>query len=380
VNVIHPKTGKESLMNRQVRMITCQLSVPGWERYKQINAKTQYKFKERKLNEDEKVWLTELLEQYFKKVIIKRTKVNVWGKVSKNFDPLKIDHRLVRNNRLTFLGLWCIAPNHKLFKYSERIVNYVKKMILSGEEIDKVNAQAAGRSLGIPLNEVQISLTLLNDLGFFSGGSSKSGELIIFDEAHLYHDHTGYDKFLNFRRLEDSIEEFYNKLEPQVDINQPELQEKENKIKNETELNKEIWKQITKEFGISKRVFGKKINFIKDKYIRRSIFRDVEDSYKLYKKGYSKPAIILGGGVIEEILRLYLLEKGYSFQQNKFSEYVKICEENKLFRTGARRLTDSVRDFRNLVHLENEAKSKTNPSLPMASNVVSALFTIIDDL
>ncbi|MFC1903234.1 hypothetical protein ACFLX4_04120, partial [Chloroflexota bacterium] len=65
------------------------------------------------------------------------------------------------------------------------------------------------------------------------------------------------------------------------------------------------WKAIENDFDITKRSFGKKINFVSGNYQRSIIFRDVEHSFVLANLGFSKPAVILAGGVIEELLRLY---------------------------------------------------------------------------
>ena len=45
-----------------------------------------------------------------------------------------------------------------------------------------------------------------------------------------------------------------------------------------------IWAEIEQEYGLSKRAFGKKINFIKDTFKRKIIFRDVEQAYILEAK------------------------------------------------------------------------------------------------
>jgi hypothetical protein len=62
------------------------------------------------------------------------------------------------------------------------------------------------------------------------------------------------------------------------------------------------WKDIEKEYDISKRAFGKKINFVKEDFKRKIIFRDIEQAYFLASNGFCKPAVILAGGVIEELL------------------------------------------------------------------------------
>ncbi len=381
IKVLDPQVAKDSLMNRQVRILKCQLTIPGWDRYKELKSQQtsikEYNFQKYVLTYDEKVWLNELLKQNFNKVDLKKTKVKVWGKVSKNFDPSKIDYRLARDNRLTLVGLWHIDPENKLFNYSKRVIYEVKSQILKNQKSKIINSGSLSQSLKIGLREVQITLTLLNDLGFFSGGSHQS-DVIIFNEVHFYQDHTGYDMFLSYTSFEESIEQFYNRdIGQEVGSSIP-SQTKLQKPKTKSKLNQEVWKQIAEEYGIDQKVFGKKIKFV-DKNTKKIIFRDIEDAYVLSKKGFSKPSIILAGGVIEELLRIYLFKKGHEFKKNNFSEYVNLCETNNYLRIGARRLTDSSRDFRNLVHLESEIKTKTTPSQPMASNVVSAIFTIVND-
>jgi len=66
------------------------------------------------------------------------------------------------------------------------------------------------------------------------------------------------------------------------------------------------WEAIKSEFGTTKIGFGRRINFIRDPFKRKIIFRDVEQAFVLASLGFSKPAVILAGSVIEELLRLYL--------------------------------------------------------------------------
>ncbi|MGH7493809.1 MAG: hypothetical protein ACREOO_15635 [bacterium] len=139
------------------------------------------------------------------------------------------------------------------------------------------------------------------------------------------------------------------------------------------------WDNISNEYGISKRAFGKKIKFVTDSYRRKIIFRDIEHAYILSKRGFSKPAVILAGGVIEEMLRLYLVSKGVTSSRNSFAEYVKACEKGGFLKSGIRLLSDSVRHFRNLVHLELEKSKKHTISKATATGAVSSIFTITND-
>lgn len=144
-------------------------------------------------------------------------------------------------------------------------------------------------------------------------------------------------------------------------------------------LPKEIWQEIEKDFDVSKKNFGKKINFVKDKYKRNVIFRDVEHSYLLACNGFSKPAVILAGGVIEELLRLYLDSKAIRIKNDSFNDYIKACEANGLLKLAIHKLSDSVRHFRNIVHLSKETSSKITISKATAKGAVSSIFTIAND-
>ena len=139
------------------------------------------------------------------------------------------------------------------------------------------------------------------------------------------------------------------------------------------------WKSIHSGFGISKNSFGRKINFITDSFKRTIIFRDVEQAFILASSGFSKPAVILAGGVIEELLRLYLEHKQIKPIKNDFDGYIQTCEQHRLLKDSVSRLSHSVRQFRNLVHLSAEETKKHTISKATAVGAVSSIFTIAND-
>jgi len=151
------------------------------------------------------------------------------------------------------------------------------------------------------------------------------------------------------------------------------------KIMITSRTSKENWEAIRSEYDISKNNFGRKINFVSDSFKRTIIFRDVEQAFVLASQGFSKPALILAGGVIEELLRLYLEHKNIKPKNNMFVDYIKACEDNGLLKRGVSRLSDSVRNFRNLVHLENEKARRDTVSKATAKGAVSSIFTIAND-
>lgn len=126
--------------------------------------------------------------------------------------------------------------------------------------------------------------------------------------------------------------------------------------------------------------YARKINFVSDSFKRKIIFRDIEQAYILAASGFSKPAIILAGSVIEELLRLFLKHKKIKPAKNNFDSYIKACEQNGLLKVAINRLTDSVRHFRNVVHLEKESSPRISISKATAKGAVASIFTIANDL
>jgi len=139
------------------------------------------------------------------------------------------------------------------------------------------------------------------------------------------------------------------------------------------------WADVESEYHVSKRQFGKKINFVKDDFKRKIIFRDIEQANFLASNGFYKSAVILAGGVTEELLRLYLESKGVKPQNNTLVCYIKACDQNGLLKSAIHKLADSFREFRNLVHLEREESAKHSISRPTAKSAVASVFTIVND-
>lgn len=142
---------------------------------------------------------------------------------------------------------------------------------------------------------------------------------------------------------------------------------------------KKVWDEIELDFACSKIKFGMNIKFMKDPFKRKIVFRDIAQAYYLAKMGCYKPAVILAGGVIEELLKCFLETKAVKPKQDSFAEYIKCCEQNRLLKSQMNKLSDSVREFRNLVHLSKEQSEKYTLSKATAIGAVSTIFTIAND-
>jgi hypothetical protein len=145
------------------------------------------------------------------------------------------------------------------------------------------------------------------------------------------------------------------------------------------EASKENWKKIKSEYECSKLELAKKINFVEDEFKRKIILRDVEHAFVLASYGFAKPAVILAGGVIEELLKQYLKDKNIKPEKDGFAYYVKACENNRLLELGVSRLSDAIRDFRNLVHISKEKSKRNTITMATAKGAVSSIFSIAND-
>ncbi len=343
----------------------------------------RYRFKQIKLSQAERVWLTEILKSNFSKIDVKSLRIKLWKKIPKDFAPNKIDHRLVRDNRLTLIGLWHVDPENAIFNYVSKIIEITKDLIFKNPKIKGIKANEIAKFAGITERDAEIALLLLNDLrGFFGSASLSNARCAIIEASFPQHD-LAYDEFLNFENLDKTMEQFFVRQAPRKNVRNRELPKGQTMPTSgtfwEKPSSRDIWNDIYEDFEVKKLTFAKKINFVTDAYKRKTVFRDIEHAYILAKNGFSKPAVILAGSVIEELLRLYLERKKVKPAKNTFEEYIKACEQKRLLKSGISRLSDSVRHFRNLVHLSGEKTKRYTISKAKAQSAVTSVFTIVND-
>ena len=345
--------------------------------------KTQYRFKKIKLSNTERLWLTEILKSNFSKIDVKSLRVKLWKKLPKDFAPNKIDHRLVRDNRLTLIGLWHVEPNSPIFSHVSKTIEITRDLILKNSSIKRIWTNEIAHLASITEREAEIVLMLIYDLGGFFGSASGSNTRCGFKEAGFPQHDLAYDEFLNFENLDKTMEQFFVRQAPRKNIRNGELPKGQTMPTSRTSWKKpssrDIWNDIYEDFEVKKLTFAKKIYFVTDAFKRKTIFRDIEHAYILAKNDFSKPAVILAGSVIEELLRLYLKTKNVKPAKNTFEEYIKACEQKRLLKSGIYPLSDSVRHFRNLVHLERERTQKHKTSKAKAKSAVASIFIVSND-
>lgn len=141
------------------------------------------------------------------------------------------------------------------------------------------------------------------------------------------------------------------------------------------------WAEIAKEYETTKRNFSSKLRKMKtDDFKRLIILRDIAHAFLLTEQHFYKESVIISGSIIEELLRLYLKFKSISSQGKGFSNLIRSCATGGFLKSSVSQLSDSVREFRNLVHLENEESKRFSISRPTAKGAFSSIFTIANDI
>lgn len=341
-----------------------------------------YTFKQLKFSDAEKFWLTEIMEANFSPINAKSMKIRLWDKLPTDFNPKEVDWRLIHDNRLTLIGLWHVEPNSPIFSHVSKTIEVTRDLIKKNHDIKEVTAKEIAELVGITEREAEIALMLVCDLpGFFGGWSRK--DRCCCQQATFSEDDSAYDKFLRFENLEREMEEFFAGLNPRRNGRKKALSKGQSMVTSETiwkqPSSRDIWNDIYEDFEVNKFTFAKNINFVTDGFKRKAIFRDIEQAYILAKNGFSKPAVILAGSVIEELLRLYLKTKKIKPANNTFDEYIKACEKGGFLKGAVNLLSDSVRHFRNLVHLEKETSTKHKISKATAKSAVASIFIVSND-
>ncbi len=225
-----------------------------------------YKFKQHKLSDSERIWLTELYKNKGNEIDVNVLKVKLWEKLPEDFDPQKIGYHFADNNGLTLIGLWHIDPNNKLLDISDKVMRDLKGVNNRNPNIDSVKGIDLAQRINEDLDDIEVALRLLFGLHLFFGSASSISNNSGYHEVGFMHDESKFDKILRYKSLKESMDEFYLKTKPKDD-----LKSLVQVIKSKKE-NKNVWDIIEDEYGVSKRSFGKKINFVKDHFKRDIIF------------------------------------------------------------------------------------------------------------
>lgn len=301
--------------------------------------------------------------------------------------------------QLSFIGILLTSRGEEVAEWLVKFLEFHRTRFLTNPECKQMTSKEIDSALGLT-NAQSLALNRLIYISPFSGGGSfitKEGDPWWTD---LPQDVVNYPRTGNLQTyFESRVMENYNPAVPVEEgprtiflsknqllremgnlFEEEKSEGKMKDIKTTFPNSENVWAEIQADYDINKRAFGIKINFVDDTFKKSALFRDIEHAYILAKAGFPKPAAILAGSVIEELLRLYLIHKGITPKTNNFDGYIKTCADKGFLKTAIHQLTDSFRHFRNLVHLEKEASSRHTISKSTAKGAVASIFMVVNDL
>jgi hypothetical protein len=179
-----------------------------------------YQFPRVEFSEPERIWMEAIYskvkngEQIDTRVI----KTELWGKLPRNFDPYKIDRRLVLNvTDITLLGIWHIDPDSELIRETDQIITCIRDMLLKNPKLKDFSAESVANSTGIPLNKVaMIFEKFLRQLGNFQERATihvENGQRIGYATIGIESER-GFDAYWSYEGMEPLMQDFYKSLAP----------------------------------------------------------------------------------------------------------------------------------------------------------------------
>jgi hypothetical protein len=137
---------------------------------------------------------------------------------------------------------------------------------------------------------------------------------------------------------------------------------------------------------------NREFSFVKDAELRKLLERDYLEIQRAFTALCWKAVIILSGGAIEAILTDLLLQneskakaatkapKKPDITQWDLADLINVCVELSIVSAGVDELSQSVREYRNLVHPENEIRNKLIFDAEEAKITLEVLHIIYRDL
>lgn len=167
---------------------------------------SDFSFKKHKLSEAERLWMDAVC---IRGLAPKTAKVELRGKLPKDFNPEAIDRRIYVEKRLTPVGRWLLNPSDPIFSLADRAVRAILDMIVAKPDIETVAAPTLAAKLKITEEEAGRAMHLLGELGRFHG-SANSGAEGVYATVHLSGD-TAYDPYLAYEGIEPLLETYYGR-------------------------------------------------------------------------------------------------------------------------------------------------------------------------
>ena len=123
------------------------------------------------LNESERLWLEKLyqLRKENKKIDFREINCSLDGKISNDFHPMALWHRLAdaSGERLRLLGIVAVERSFLIINKCNLVIGVIKKIILQDPKIENIRTTFIAERSNLPLPETTLILDLINEYGRF---------------------------------------------------------------------------------------------------------------------------------------------------------------------------------------------------------------------
>jgi hypothetical protein len=172
---------------------------------------TDHTFKKHLISEPERLWLNEIVNaEHFDARV---AKVNLLGKLPKDFDPKKIDERLSAEGKLTPIGLWHIDRAAPLFATLDKIIRAIRGRIVESPGVGQFTAAEIAKWTELSEDQIEVGLFALGLLGSFYSAATGSEKPNRLTSIGLTGD-TAYDEYLRYESVDDLLEGVYISRKP----------------------------------------------------------------------------------------------------------------------------------------------------------------------
>jgi len=179
-----------------------------------------YDFPKIQLSEADRIWMEAIYSKLRSgaEVGIRALKIELWGKVPNDFDPYKIDPRLVlAGYQITLLGIWHIDPLSDLIAKTDKIIYCIRDMILKDHKVQTFHSDSVAALTRITKDEVaMIFESVLPRIGNFQ----ESATTYTVDGKRLGYETIGYvtdymfNEYLSYSGIEELMKKLYMKRAP----------------------------------------------------------------------------------------------------------------------------------------------------------------------
>lgn len=304
----------------------------------------------------------------------KEIKAALFGIVSKDFNPRHYPSEYLHPPcEVTLVGVIKYGSTHDWKGICDIVLRFVRGKLLESPSLGKFSSSEVSEGTGLEPFQVRTAFYLVTTLGYFWSGWV--GRPYLADDVGISED--SFNKIYQYTDMDSLIAAFlaeYSSRNNPIVKQEPVRTRRIQKISG-TDIG---WQGIESDYQVSRRVLVKRIAFVQSDFSRKILLRDIEGAYHLASR-YPKSSVILAGSVMEELLRLYLIHRNVALGGNTFDAYLRACERCGLIKRAIHHLADSVRNFRNLIHLEKEVSARHSISIATAKGAVAAIFTLIND-